>query len=120
MIRDNWQSRGARGETCNLRTNLWMPWGQRASCRPTNAAVESGWRLVSQRLMRALLVVERNVPTDPGARFQRGVVRVQIDLLVLQRAPESLDEHVVDATPFAIHADRDAAVAQRLSERFRG
>jgi hypothetical protein len=51
------------------------------------------------------------VPVEPvchilgklGSRF----IIVQVDSLILQRAPEPLDEDVVPETPFAVHADSD-------------
>ena len=49
----------------------------------------------------------------PARACGHAVVGVQVDLLVLERAPEPLDEHVVEAAALAVHADRDPAVAQR-------
>ena len=49
-----------------------------------------------------------------------GVVGVQVDLLVLQRAPEPLDEDVVVEAALAIHADLDPALQQYVGEIFRG
>jgi hypothetical protein len=41
---------------------------------------------------------------------------VQIDLLVLDRLPQSLDEHVVAPAALAVHANRDAMFAQHVDE----
>jgi hypothetical protein len=45
---------------------------------------------------------------------------VQEDFLVLERTPDALDEHVVDAAALAVHADGDGGAAQRASEGIRG
>jgi hypothetical protein len=41
---------------------------------------------------------------------------VQIDLLVFQAAPQPLDEDVVHAAAFPIHADRDAGSLEHAGE----
>ena len=41
---------------------------------------------------------------------------MQIDLLVLDRSPEALDEDVVSPCALAVHADRDAVVGQHFGE----
>ena len=51
--------------------------------------------------MRALAVVEIQIPADRGARLGDAVVGPQIDLLVFDRTPEPLDEHVVAPCPLA-------------------
>src|SRR6266404_5799115 len=43
-------------------------------------------------------------------------VGLQVHLLVLDRAPEPLNDHVVDPTPLAIHADRQAVRLEPLGE----
>ena len=86
---------GARGRLAS--------WGrgcgrrESTSCRLPRAAVERVGRLVAERLMRALQVVEGQVAPNADARLDRAVVRVQIHLLVLERAPQTLDEDVVEA-----------------------
>ena len=55
-----------------------------------------------------------SVPS-PGARPRR-VVRVQIDPLVFEALPQSLDEHIVAPTPFPVHADLNAVVCQEPHE----
>lgn len=51
------------------------------------------------------------VPVEPVfqvfGKLSSCFVCLQIDPLVFQRAPESLDEDVVLEAPFAIHADPD-------------
>ena len=41
----------------------------------------------------------------PGRASRTVVVGLQVDLLVLERAPEPLDEDVVEAAALAVHAD---------------
>ena len=49
--------------------------------------------------MSALEVVVVQPPVDPGPSSGYVLVRGQVDLLVLQGSPQSLDEHVVEAAP---------------------
>jgi len=41
---------------------------------------------------------------------------MQIDLLILQAAPQTLDEDVVHAAAFAVHADRNTAMLEHAGE----
>lgn len=41
---------------------------------------------------------------------------MQVDLVVLVRAPEPFDEDVVAPATHAVHADLNVAIAQRLEE----
>ncbi len=66
--------------------------------------------------MRPALVVEIDVTSDAAPRFGDAVIRVQVDCLVLDRLPESLDEYVVTPASFAIHADRDPVSLQQIRE----
>ena len=66
--------------------------------------------------MRALAVVEVQIPADRSARFADTVVSPQIDLLVFDRAPEPLNEDVVAPRAPAIHADRDGVVEEQAGE----
>src|SRR5439155_24550982 len=66
--------------------------------------------------MRALVVEEGEVVADPASRLGYVVVRVQVDLLVFQRAPQSLDEDVVTPAALAVHADLHAAFLEPVDE----
>ena len=70
------------------------------------------WCLAVKRLMRPGFVVERQIALQTLVRGLDGVVRVQIDLLIFNALPQSLDEHVVPPTALPIHADLDAVVGQ--------
>lgn len=43
-------------------------------------------------------------------------VFLEIDFLVFHRSPQSLDHHVVDRPPFAVHADCHILAAQQRRE----
>lgn len=49
--------------------------------------------------MGSARVVELDEPTDPLARIADLLVRVQVHLLVLVRAPQPFDEHVIAPGP---------------------
>jgi hypothetical protein len=57
--------------------------------------------------VRTPAVVEGEVQSDPGLGFRHGVVGMQIDLFVLDRLPQPLDEHVVAPGTASVHADLD-------------
>jgi len=69
-------------------------------------------RAVAEALVLPFLVVEAKPASDSGLRLGDAGIGVQVDLLVLQSAPQSLDEDVVHAAAFAIHADRDNRIAR--------
>ena len=64
--------------------------------------------LPAMRLIRSLMVVEPGplLYACPGLRHR--FVGLEIDLLVLQTAPQPLDEDIIHPTSFPIHADADA------------
>src|SRR5271169_459577 len=66
--------------------------------------------------MWAPAVVEAQVTADRGAGLADAVVGPQIDLLVLDAAPQALDEYVVAPSSLAIHADRDTVVGEHAGE----
>lgn len=66
--------------------------------------------------MRPGLVVEHQIALHALMGRTDGLVRVQIDLLVFNALPQSLDEHVVSPAPFPIHADLDAVVGEQPGE----
>jgi hypothetical protein len=43
-------------------------------------------------------------------------VATQVDLFLFRRAPQHLDENVVDPFAFAVHADRDVVLRQDAGE----
>src|SRR3954464_288873 len=69
-----------------------------------------------QARMRALGVVEVQIPAQRGTCIGDAVVGAQVDLLILHRAPQPLDEHVVTPGAATIHADGDAVLQQQAGE----
>jgi hypothetical protein len=70
--------------------------------------------------VRALLVKETAVGFKPLSEISNAVVGVQVDMLVLHRAPESFDRDVVHLSSFAVHADRNAARLKEAGELLTG
>src|SRR3954466_1482987 len=66
--------------------------------------------------MRSAGVVEAEIPADRGASLGDRVVSSKVDLLVLDRSPEPLDEDVVAPGTLAVHADGDPVLGQRPGE----
>ena len=66
------------------------------------------------------MVVEVEVVLQRREQILAGSEIAGIDQLVLERAPQTLDEHVVERTATSIHADGDAALLQRSQEVCRG
>ena len=66
--------------------------------------------------MRASLIVEPQIAADRSARITDAFIGPQIYLFVFDGAPQTLDEHIVPPSAFAIHADRDALLSEHASE----
>jgi len=70
--------------------------------------------------MESLIVVETHVSLDSCLQFGKCPVVVEVDVLVLQRPPESLDVDIVQGTIDAVHADPYAIAIERGGESLRG
>lgn len=70
--------------------------------------------------MWAFGVVEGEVAAEAGQGILGRLVIVQIDLLVLDAAPEALDEDVVEGAAAAIHTDLHACGLEARGEREAG
>ena len=55
--------------------------------------------------MRLAAVTEGDLSRQIRLGFRDGHVCMQVNLFVLDRSPEALDEHVVAPTASAVHAD---------------
>src|SRR5450830_449711 len=66
--------------------------------------------------MRSPGIVKAKVTADRDASLGDRVVRFQINLLVFDRSPQALDEHIIPPRSFAIHADGDAGLEKNLGE----
>ena len=58
--------------------------------------------------MGAPAVVEGDPGSDSGTRFASVGIVLEVDVLVLQRAPQPLDEDVVEEATTPVHRDADA------------
>ena len=72
--------------------------------------------LSDKSLMGSVLVEKTEVGRKSRSEVRNAVVGVQIDMLVLHRAPEALDKDVVHLSSFAIHADLNAVCLQDAGE----
>ena len=70
--------------------------------------------------MGALTIEKVEIPAQRSARFGDGVVGLEVDLLVLHRSPEPLDEHVVAPGALAVHADGDPVLFEDAGKRLAG
>ena len=70
--------------------------------------------------MGTLLVKEAEVGLKPLPEISNAVVGVQVNMLVLHRAPESLDKDVVHPSTLAVHADCNVVCLQDAGELFTG
>src|SRR6202451_3994960 len=70
--------------------------------------------------MQPFLVVEPEIPFDPGSRLRHRLVIFQVHLLVLERSPQPLNENVVHTASPPIHADGDLPGRQLTGELLAG
>ncbi len=66
--------------------------------------------------MPANRVVEVDEPTNVRPGIARGLVGLEVDLLVFDRSPESLDQDVVAPASLAVHVYGDLVRLQHLDE----
>lgn len=64
-------------------------------------------------------VVPGQIPADRGPRLGDAVVGPEVDLLVLDRSPQPLDEDVVPPGALAVHADGDLGLGEHGGEGLR-
>ncbi len=64
-----------------------------------------------QRAMRPEVIIEVDVVFEPLLRVTNRLVRVEIDLLLLEASPETLHKDVIPPPAAAIHTDLDALVS---------
>ena len=82
--------------------------------------IERGGRVVAERLMRALMVVEMEVAVQRAPQLVTVGEVAGVDQFVLQRSPQPFDEDVVESPSAAVHADADLAAEQCAGEVVRG
>ncbi len=66
--------------------------------------------------MRPDLIIELDVTVEPLLRVTNRLVRVEIDLLILEAPPEAFHIYVIPPTAAGIHTDLDALVIQQTRE----
>ena len=69
--------------------------------------------------MEPLSVVKAHVALDSDPQLSKRPVVVEVDVLVLQRPPESLDVDVVQCAVHTVHADPDAVAFECSGESLR-
>ncbi len=102
VIRKWITQRGARSSCCLLHRDCIEV------CRIRGLSTERG--------MRPARVIEVEVRCELSASLGDALVGMQIDVLLLDAAPQSLDDDVVDPATLAVHADLDALVFQDIHE----
>lgn len=70
------------------------------------------WSYPVQTAVRTSLIVKADPSADASAGFRPRLIRVQINILVFERAPETFDKHVGQPTAPAVHGDVDSIVPQ--------
>src|ERR1044072_6614605 len=70
--------------------------------------------------MRSLMIVKVKVAIQRWQYLCPANEVAGVDQLVLQRAPQALDENIVQGAPASIHTDGDAAFFQRRQKLGRG
>jgi hypothetical protein len=90
---------------------------------------QSFWRAVEVGLIGGVsfqagvgpdCVVELDVPSQAGSGLLHRLICVEVDLLVLDRSPDALDEDIVAPTAFTVHADGDVVFLQQPGEDIAG
>src|SRR6516164_8121889 len=89
---------------------------QRRSSTYPQAFVNLARRVVAEALVLALFVIEAEPGANAGLCLGDTGIGMQVDLLILQTAPQPLDEDVVHTAAFAIHADCDTAPIEHCDE----
>ena len=75
---------------------------------------------LTKGLMWSFLVIEMEVLRQRFSQFVCRLVVLQIGFLVLHRPPQTLDENIVHAPAFAIHADFHIVLFQHFRKRLAG
>src|SRR4051794_5057579 len=87
---------------------------------PLRAEVHGFRRLIVQRLMKPLRIVEPEVWPKVSNRIGRIGIVLQVNLFVLHGSPQPFDENIVQSSPPSIHADQDVLCLQPARESVAG
>ena len=66
--------------------------------------------------MRTSSVVEGDPLGDSAFGLASVSIALEVDVLVLERSPQSLDEDVVPPSPAAVHRDADLGLSEHAGE----
>src|SRR5215469_18389448 len=77
-------------------------------------------RAIRQGLMRPLVIVVGEVAVESAPGIADRAIRVEIDLLPLDRAPKAFDKDVIQRSTAPIHADAYPLLLQPARERNTG
>ena len=80
--------------------------------RPSSLPVYTSRRLIVQRLMQPLVVIEREEFTKTRLRLGHCPIIVDENILVFDRPPQPLNEDIVEKSPPTIHADLNPGILQ--------
>ena len=78
--------------------------------------VHLSWRSIAQALMWPLVIVELEVAVQSRLQVWDVSIVVEVDVLVLDRAPQAFDEDIVQSSTSAVHADLDVCTLQDAGE----
>jgi len=73
-------------------------------------------RLVAERLVRSLSVIEREILRQAHHQFRHVGVSLQVHILVLHVAPQTLNKDVIQCSSAPVHADGDAFALEHVGE----
>src|SRR5947209_9142801 len=71
---------------------------------------------ITEALVLALRIVKVQPGANTGLGFGHTRISMEVDLLVFEAAPQSLDKDVVHASALAVHADHDPVPFQGAGE----
>src|ERR1700722_7646026 len=73
-------------------------------------------RPITQRLMRPLLVVEREPAANAPPRLDHRAIRLGKHFFIFEAPPQPIDEDVVQKPPLTVHADAHPRGLQLIHE----
>lgn len=87
--------------------------------RPTAIAIDIDriGRPIAQRLVRTVVVVERDVLRQTERQLGNRGLSLQVHVLMFNAAPQPLDKDVVQRPPASVHADGNAIPLEPARER---
>ena len=78
--------------------------------------VEVSGHPIMESLMRAFLIIEEEVVGQSCVEVRHGLVSLEVEVLIFDRSPQALDEHVVQCSAASVHTDADALAFQSFGE----